>query len=85
MFKYLSIAGKSDNLEDTINYNDVVKLVSDVFSAKNYDLLEAVGESICNKLLNKYPIEKVIVRVRKPHAPIQATFDNVEIELVRTY
>tara|TARA_Y100000590_G_scaffold345834_1_gene395757 strand:+ start:1621 stop:1977 length:357 start_codon:yes stop_codon:yes gene_type:complete len=84
MFKYLSVAGKSDNLEDTVDYNDVVTLVADIFSAKNYDLLEAVGESICNNLLSTYPIEKVVVRVRKPHAPIQAEFDTVEVELVRT-
>ena len=83
MHKPLSEAGKSDILKDTVNYDDVVALITTVFRSRDYHLLEAVGESICSKLLNEYPIEKVILKIRKPHAPILANLDTVEVELVR--
>ena len=34
-------------------------------------------------LLKEFDIQKVIIRVRKPHAPINADFKNVEVELLR--
>ncbi len=83
MHKPLSEAGNSDILKDTVNYDDVVALITTVFRSRDYHLLEAVGESICSKLLSEYPIEKVIVKIRKPHAPILANLDTVEVELVR--
>ena len=83
MLKPLSEAGKSDMLKDTVNYDDVVALITTVFRSRDYHLLEAVGESICSKLLSEYPIEKVILKIRKPHAPILANLDTVEVELVR--
>ena len=83
MHKPLSEAGKSDILKDRVNYDDVVALITTVFWSRDYHLLEAVGESICSKLLNEYPIEKVILKIRKPHAPILANLDTVEVELVR--
>jgi len=83
MYKPLSEAGKSDILKDTVNYDDVVALITTVFRSRDYHLLEAVGESICSKLLSEYPIEKVILKIRKPHAPILANLDTVEVELVR--
>ena len=83
MHKPLSEAGKSDVLKDTVNYDDVVALITTVFRSRDYHLLEAVGESICSKLLSEYPIEKVILKIRKPHAPILANLDTVEVELVR--
>ncbi|MEE3188999.1 MAG: dihydroneopterin aldolase, partial [Candidatus Neomarinimicrobiota bacterium] len=60
-----------------------VALITTVFRSRDYHLLEAVGESICSKLLSEYPIEKVILKIRKPHAPILANLDTVEVELVR--
>ena len=31
--------------------------------------------------MEKYSVEKVIVKVRKPHAPINADLDTVEVEV----
>lgn len=83
MHKKLCGAGMSDKLEDTVNYDEVVVLITTIFADKNYDLIEAVGESICSRLLSEYPIEKVILKIRKPYAPIAANLDTVEVELIR--
>ena len=83
MFADLSKAGLSDCLDDTINYDETVSVVTEVFTDKDYHLLEAVGESICRRLLAQFPIQKVVIRIRKPHAPIIANLDTIEVELVR--
>ena len=38
---------------------------------------------ICEGILEKYPIQKVVVKIRKPHAPINADLDTVEVEIER--
>ena len=79
----LSIAGQTDDLNDTINYNKAVSVITDIFTQKDYHLIEAVGQTICNKLLADFKIQKVVIKIRKPHAPIMANLDTVEVELVR--
>ena len=83
MYTDLTLPGNSDQLNDTVNYDEAVGVITDIFHRKDYNLIEAVGDDICKGLLRKYPIEKVIVRIRKPHAPIMANLKSVEIELVR--
>ena len=83
MYTDLTLPGNSDQLNDTVNYDEAVGVITDIFHRKDYNLIEAVGDDICKGLLRKYPIEKVIVRIRKPHAPIMANLKTVEIELVR--
>ena len=82
---YLSLekSGQSDKLEHTIDYNNIVSIVIKAFTEKNYNLVEAAAESVCEKLLYALKVAKVIVRVRKPHAPINADFDTIEVELIR--
>ena len=82
---YLSLekSGQSDKLEHTIDYDNIVSIVINAYTEKNYNLVEAAAESVCEKLLDALNIAKVILRVRKPHAPINADFDTVEIELIR--
>ena len=35
-------------------------------------------------ILINYPINSILVRVRKPHAPVKGVLDTVEVELKRT-
>ena len=82
---YLSLEkpGQSDKLEHTIDYDNIVSIVINAFTEKNYNLVEAAAESVCEKLLYALKVAKVILRVRKPHAPINAEFDTIEVELIR--
>ena len=82
---YLSLekSGQSDKIEDTIDYDNIVSIATKAFTEKNYNLVEAAAESVCGKLLNALNVQKVILRVRKPHAPIDADFDTIELEIIR--
>ena len=79
----LEKSGKSDKLEDTIDYDNIVSIATKAFVEKDYNLVEAAAESVCEKLLDTLNVAKVILRVRKPHAPIDADFDTIEVELIR--
>ena len=82
---YLSLekSGQSDKLEHTIDYDNIVSIATKAFAEKDYNLVEAAAESVCEKLLGALKVAKVRLRVRKPHAPINADFDTIEVELIR--
>ena len=82
---YLSLekSGQSDKLEHTIDYDNIVSIATKAFTGKDYNLVEAAAESVCEKLLYAFKVAKVILRVRKPHAPINAEFDTIEVELIK--
>jgi len=83
LFTTLSKSSNSDNIEDTINYEEVYELIKKEFGLKSYFLLEKLANSISSSILKEYKIEKLIIRVRKIDAPIDGKLDNVEIELTR--
>ena len=73
----------SDNLKDSIDYSKVVELVKKIFFENDYNLIEYVAGRICEGILEKSPIQKVVIKIRKPHAPIDADLDTVEVEIER--
>lgn len=61
----LSVAGASDQLEDTLDYVRCFELVREVVENRQYNLLEAVAENIAAGLLAQPRAESVRVRVAK--------------------
>jgi dihydroneopterin aldolase len=76
--------GKTDDLEDTINYGKVYESVKAVVVEERFRLIEALAAAIAKDLLQNFNMPAVVVRVRKPHAPIHGVLDGVEIEIHRT-
>jgi len=85
IFLYLNLKNAiiSDNLKDSVDYSKIVELVKKIFSDNDCNLIEYVAGRICEGILKKYPIQKVIIKIRKPHAPIDADLDTVEVEIER--
>lgn len=80
----LSVAGKSDAVEFTVSYADVYDDVKYFVESARYNLIEALGENICNMILSKYEaIKEVVIRIKKPEAPVRGIFDYMGIQLVR--
>jgi 7,8-dihydroneopterin aldolase/epimerase/oxygenase len=80
----LSEASRTDMLKHTVSYDQLVKTASDAFSARRYRLVEAAAGAVADAVLDRYPpIRSVRVTVRKPHAPIAATFDDVGVIITR--
>jgi len=76
--------GKSDDIDLTINYVDVYTIVKDQVEEQDFKLVEGLAEAIAAELLSSYELEGVVVRVRKPHAPIGGVTGGVEVEIYRT-
>ena len=80
----LSVAGRSDRLEDTVSYAHIYRTVRGVMEGEPRNLLEAVAQSITEKILADFPVDSVSVRVKKPHPPVRgAVIENATVELTR--
>jgi dihydroneopterin aldolase len=81
----LGPAGRSDNVDETVNYAHVWRAVRDVVEGPPVDLIERLGERVAAALLEQFlPVRRVRVRVEKPWAPIAgAHLTTVAVELTR--
>lgn len=77
-------AGESDDLKDTINYTHVYDMIEKVLTTDHVQLLETLATRLVNRLLEKFPVKEVTVRVRKMIPPIPGNLDYIEVELSRT-
>jgi dihydroneopterin aldolase len=80
----LSEASRTDKLKHTVSYEQLVKTATDAFGARRYRLVEAAAGAVADAVLDRYPLVKSVrVTVRKPQAPIAATFDDVGVIITR--
>lgn len=80
----MNAAIRSDHLKDTISYVDIYQLVHDVVTQSKYYLIEALAGKILKEIFAHYQAERVIIRIRKPGAPVKGVLDTVEVEIERT-
>lgn len=75
----LSSLKDTDDLDKTVDYLSVYKLVEKIFSEKKYNLIETLNQEICRMVLENFPlVNSVKVKIRKPNAPL-GIIDSVEI------
>tara|TARA_B100001123_G_scaffold185168_1_gene211993 strand:+ start:201 stop:569 length:369 start_codon:yes stop_codon:yes gene_type:complete len=74
----------SDELDDTVNYEKIYKTVDTCVNKDKFYLIEALASSIAKDILINFPINSILVRVRKPHAPVKGVLDTIEVELNRS-
>lgn len=76
-------AGLTDDLKDTIDFDMIYEIVSETVKNTQFNLLEALGEEICQRLLKVYPDTEVVISIRKPDPPISGKVGSVEVVLCR--
>jgi len=79
----LKKACMSDDVNDTMDYAKLHDLVGEVIGGKHHNLLESLAEEIAGLALGLGGCEKVVVRVRKPHPPVDGPCDDAEVEITR--
>ena len=73
-------AARADNLDATVNYSSVCKLITSVTEGNTFNLIEKLSYGAAMLLAEKYPaLSSVEVTVHKPRAPIGLPFDDVSI------
>lgn len=79
----LDRASASDDLADTIDYSAVFALVARIVEDRSYRLIEALAGAIADEVLEATAAAGVVVRVRKPRAPLPGPFESVEVAVRR--
>jgi len=71
----------SDRIEDAVDYRLVADCVREVSESKEFNLLEALAAAVADAVLARFEVERVRVRVRKPHpAGVPAAYSAATVE-----
>ncbi len=79
----LSAAGRSDSLDQTIDYGRLAVRVHEVASGGPHELIETVAERIADVALQEPLVTAVDVVVHKPAAPLTVAVQDVRVEIRR--
>lgn len=77
------IAARTDDLDDAVDYADVVARVAELVRSTRYDLLEALGARIADELLGRAGIAAVSVRLTKPDVELPEAVASVSVTVNR--
>jgi len=80
----LESAAQSGNLEETINYSKVCKIVNDILQSESFDLIETAALKVIEGVFHKYNQAQLIkVILKKPWAPMGQHLKYAAVELER--
>lgn len=79
----LTQAGRSDVLDDTVDYGAVAEAVSRVVTTERYQLLERLAERIAEICMVDPRVTGVVVTVRKLRPPLAVVADHVAVRIQR--
>lgn len=68
LYADLDKAGKSDRIEDTVDYRALKKRVLAMVESSQFFLVEALAEAVAELCLGQQGVRQVDVSVEKPHA-----------------
>lgn len=77
---------RSDEVSDTVDYTEVIDVITEVATVDSYALLERLAQVTAESILEKFPLlDSVMVRVSKPQPPVACALVNVSavVELCR--
>jgi len=80
-----SRAGRTDELDDAVDYTAVERCVKEYAAGTSFHLLERLAYACAEKLLSQFPLlNEVRLRIRKPDAPVESESVELEITLARS-
>lgn len=79
----LEEAGRSDRLDQTVDYTPLIKEVQRIVSQERFELIEALAERVAQAVLEHPGVRSTTVRVAKPDPPIDADLESVQVEITR--
>jgi dihydroneopterin aldolase len=80
----LGKVGRSDELTDGVSYAEIYDVLKVAFETR-MKLIEAAAQNVVTAVFQRFPqVSWVVIRLRKPEAPIAMVRGEVAIELHRT-
>jgi dihydroneopterin aldolase len=80
----LTPSGKSDNIEDSVDYREAIAIVKNIVKTAKFDLVEKLAHIIAEDLLKLELITKVRVKLSKPAPPIPDFGGRITIDITRS-
>ncbi len=80
----LAPAGRSDDVGDTVHYGELAEKVTAIIAGDPVDLIETLAGRIADAALGYDLVERVVVTVHKPQAPITVPFGDVAVVVDRS-
>lgn len=72
-------AAKTDDVADTVHYGELAEKVVAIVGGEPVNLIETLAHRIAAAVMEDERIQFLAVTVHKPHAPIQAQFQDVAV------
>ena len=77
-------AGLTDDLECSVDYSQVCRVIEEVMTGNVFKLIETAAQRVAEEILRRFPlVEKLEVEIRKPEAPIAMEFGSVSVRAER--
>ena len=77
--------GRTDRIEDTVDYRRLAALVREVFAGPERLLLEGLAGAIADGIVERFAaVERVRVRVRKPDVVLDPPVDHAAVVVERS-
>lgn len=84
VFADLNAAGKSDDLDDTIDYRWLADQVKESVGGESHKLIERVAHRVAESILADPKAKRVLVTIHKPEAELGAVLDDVSVTVDRS-
>lgn len=79
-------AGKTDDLQDSLDYGVACQLIKKIVKTERYHLIERLAEEIAEQLLLTFSLlQEVEITVKKPWAPVLISMDTVAVCIHRSW
>ena len=79
----LAVAGRTDRIEDTLDYRSAISAVKQIIATAKFALVEKLAETIVTTVLADEMVEQVELKLHKLAAPIPDFGGKITIELTR--
>lgn len=80
----LSKAGESDALTDALDYSVLALEIREVVGSESHRLIERVAVRVADVVMAHQQVERTVVTIHKPQAPIDLVFEDVSVTIERT-
>lgn len=80
----LAPAGRSDDVRDTVHYGELAEKVASIIAGEPVDLIETLAGRVADAALEYDLVERAIVTLHKPQAPITVPFGDVAVVVDRS-
>lgn len=79
----LSLPGETDDLSDALDYAELAMEIREVVGSSSHELIETVAADVAEAVMTHERVDRAVVTIHKPDAPIDLVFEDVAVTIER--